>query len=365
MITYCTNVHPGESWNEVLSNLRTYFLEVKESVSPDKTFPMGLRLSNLASLEIDERVSAWFHDWCEQQNCYVATINGFPYGHFHSIPIKENVYLPDWRAAERVEYTKRLARLLDAWLPVNKTGSISTVPVGFKNCIASEDLDLIRQNLIQVLEYLDILKQKSGKEIILSLEPEPGCVLETTADVVRFFEQMEFPENLREGIGICFDCCHHAVEFEEPQKAFITLSNANIRLGKVQVSSALRMRSFDYHILKSFCEPSYLHQVVIREKDGTLKRYNDLPDAIDADHMNNEDEWRIHFHIPVFIDKTDSYGTTRSFTEEVITLIGKDILLEVETYTWNVLPAEMQTETVTRSIIREIQWVQGERNKYY
>lgn len=360
MITYCTNIHPGESWDDTLFNLRTHLLTVKMAVSPGEPFPIGLRLSNLAALEIDENASALFYDWCQQHDCYVSTVNGFPYGSFHSFPIKEDVYVPDWRDAKRVKYTKRLASLLDSWLPAGLTGSISTVPVGFRSHISVEEYKVIRQNLINVLEHLDRLRQKSGKEIILSLEPEPGCVLETTTDAVRFFEQMKFPEGLRDSIGVCFDCCHQAVEFENPSESLTLLFDANIKIGKVQASSALRLRHFDYEILRRFCEPCYLHQVVIQKKDGTLMRYNDLPDALHDYKENTEDEWRIHFHVPIYVDKMDSYGTTSYFTEEILSLLDRSILIEVETYTWHVLPPELQMKTVAQSIIREIQWVKSQ-----
>lgn len=363
MITYCTNIHPGESWDEVLLNLRTHLLEVKRAVSPDEPFPIGLRLSNSASLSLDENASGRFLDWCRQAGCYVATINGFPYGSFHSSIVKEKVYLPDWRSAERVEYSRRLARLLDVWLPEKITGSISTVPIGFKNHVTSEDVYHVRQNIIHVLEHIDSLKQRSGKEIILAFEPEPGCALETTEDVLRFFEKMKFPEELKDSIGICFDCCHHAVEFESPFKSLSLLSEAGIPLGKIQVSSALRFEHPRKEILDKFSEPCYLHQAVIQKPDGTLVRYNDLSDALPDYREHAEGEWRIHFHVPVFIDKTDSYGTTRGFTEEVLSLLDKNILLEVETYTWQVLPPELRMETVTQSIIREIQWVQEQINE--
>ncbi len=373
MITYCTNIHPGESWDEIFLNLKTHFLTVKEAVSPNEPFPIGLRLSDRAAMEIGEKASNEFYEWCQENGCFVPTINGFSYGSFHSIPIKENVYLPDWRNKERVEYTKRLVDLLFQWLPKGVKGSISTVPIGFKKHVNPSlpsftkrdmgGLDIVRQNLIDVLEHIDRLKQKSGKEIILSLEPEPGCVIETTEDVVRFFEQMSFPKGLRDGIGICYDCCHQAAEFENPIESLALLSMAKIKIGKVQVSSALRLNNFDRKILERLAEPCYLHQVVIEHQDGNLTRYNDIPDALRAHQRNTGEEWRIHFHVPIFIDNMATYGTTRVFIEEILPLLDRHILLEVETYTWHILPPELQTEKVTHSIIHEIQWVKSQRDE--
>ncbi|MBI4844429.1 MAG: metabolite traffic protein EboE [Nitrospirae bacterium] len=363
MITYCTNIHSGEGWDETFQNLREHLPKVKYAVSPNHLFPIGLRLSNRASLEIDKNISMRFHEWCLERGFFVPTINAFPFGSFHSSAVKEKVFMPDWRFAERVEYTKRAAALLDAWLPSGMTGSISTVPVGFKGHITKDDYALIRQNLIKVLEHLDRLKQGSGKEIILSLEPEPGCALEATADVISFFDKMKFSKEIKGGIGVCFDCSHHAVEFEDPVESLSMLSNAGIKIGKVQVSSALSLNNNQSEILERFSEPCYLHQVVIRRRDGVLLRYNDIPDALRLHGKDEDNEWRVHFHLPVFIDKTDSYGTTREFTERALSFLNKNILFEVETYTWGVLPMELRAGSVIDSIIREIQWVRSKLNE--
>lgn len=360
MITYCTNIHPGESWDETIANLKTYVPAVKQAVCPNEQFPIGLRLSNQAASEIDRPASERFLSWCHENGCYVATINGFPYGPFHSGSVKENVYLPDWRSSERVNYTKHLGALLAGWLPEGISGSISTVPIGFREHIASDDFNVIRQNLIYVLEHLDTLRQKSGRNIILSLEPEPGCILETSEDMIRFLERMKFPAGLRENIGICYDCCHHAVEFEDPAESIARLTGADVPLGKVQVSSALSFTLSEREELIKFCEPGYLHQVVIRRQDGSLVRYDDLQDALHnhpADIVN--EEWRVHFHVPVFVKRMGQYDTTADFTAEIISRIPGNILLEVETYTWHVLPQELRLESITESIIREIQWVRS------
>lgn len=363
MITYCTNIHPGESWDDTLQNLQFHIPAVKSAVSPDEPFPVGLRLSCLAASQIDQSSSDHFVEWLQQNDLFVPTINGFPYGSFHATRVKEKVYLPDWRHPHRVEYTNRLADLLDTWLPENIRGSISTVPVGFRSCITEEQLGSVRENLISVLVHLDRLRQKSGKEIVLSLEPEPGCFLETTEDVVRFFERIRFPADLGRGIGICFDCCHQAVEFEDPASSLNLLAGAGITVAKVQVSSAPRLKNPDRATLEKFIEPCYLHQVVVKNNDGFIKRYDDLPEAVQQHVAGTADEWRIHFHVPVFAERTGICETTRAFIEEVLPLIDRKILLEVETYTWDVLPPELQSDTVSGSIIREIQWLKAQSDE--
>jgi len=360
VITYCSNIHPGETFDEIFHNLQTHCLAVKQAVSPDKPFPIGLRLSNRAAFEINEKISLEFKEWFQKQDCFVPTINGFPYGPFGSSPVKEKVYQPDWRSAERVIYTKRLATLLDSWLPDGMKGTISTVPVGFRKLLDSRDYDVIRKNLINVLEHFERLRQKSGKEIILSLEPEPGCLLETVKDVIVFLEQIGISDGLRKSLGVCFDCCHQAVEFEEPSESLRLISEAGVKIGKVQISSALLMKDVRREVLEKFCEPIYLHQVVIRHKDGRLIRYDDLPEALECHRGTPGEEWRVHFHVPIFVDEMQGYGTTRFFIESLLPLLDRGILLEVETYTWHVLPTELQTETVTQSIIREMEWVRSQ-----
>ncbi len=361
MITYCSNIHPGESWEDIFNNLQTHIPVIKTSVSPDEPFPIGLRLSGLAASECSVQQSADFVKWLQRNNAFVPTINGFPYGSFHRTSVKEQVYLPDWRLPERVNYTKKLADLLDVWLPEDLHGSISTVPIGFKNCIGDTDLVAVRKNLVEVLEHLDRLRQSSGKEIVLALEPEPGCLLETVDDVITFFARMNFPDELRRGLGVCFDCCHHAVEFENPHEALFRLAGAGIKMPKVQMSSAPRLLTPPHSLLESLCEPTYLHQTVIRSSDGKIMRYNDLPDAIRLHQGEAGDEWRIHFHLPVFLENTPWGGTTQDFILKALPLLDRQALLEIETYTWDVLPPEMLMESVTQSIIREIEWLKAHR----
>ena len=361
MITYCTNIHPGESWQEIFRALCRHLPVIKAEFSPAEPFPVGLRLSWRAAMELNDTDESRFLEWLRECQLFVPTINGFPYGSFHTSRVKEQVYLPDWRQQARVDYTTRLATLLDRWLPAGMPGSISTVPVTFGRFLPKQEMEFIRRNLLSTLEHLDHLRQKSGKTIMLSLEPEPGCLLETIADVIMFFELMKFPDNLRLALGICLDCCHQAMEFETPAECLANLNSAGISIGKVQVSSALRMLDPDRPLLESFCEPVYLHQTVIRGEDGALRRYDDLPEALQDHPVGRGEEWRIHFHVPIFVERMAKYGTTRFFVDSLLPLLDETVLLEVETYTWAVLPPELRAETVDHSIIRELQWLKGQK----
>lgn len=363
MITYCTNVHPGESWEEIFSNLKTHVITVKDAASRHEPFPIGLRLSHQAACELDTHQAVQFLDWLHETDCYVPTINGFPFGSFHAEGLKEGVYLPDWRSPDRVDYSKKLASLLGLWLPSGVTGSISTVPVGFKPHISDQDMPGVRKHIVEVLEHIEGIRQQTGKDIVLALEPEPGCWLETAFDVTSFFERMCFPDSLRNTIGVCFDCCHQAVEFETPAVSLNTLSFHKIRLGKIHISAGMRFVGAEVGNLLRFDEPRYLHQVVVRRADGRLERYNDISGALAEPSIHNGEEWRVHFHVPVYADRTTYCGTTRSFIEEALEIIPNNALLEIETYTWGVLPEEMRAGSVTESIVREIDWLRSRLSK--
>lgn len=355
-ISYCTNIHPGESWQEIFTAVQRHAPVVKERLSPEDPFPIGLRLSGLAAAEMGPGQAEGFHRWCREQGFYIATLNGFPYGTFHHAPVKQSVYLPDWRFVERLDYTNKLAELLSLWLPDDMTGSISTVPVGFRSAVGEDDWPIVRKNISTALDFLDHLAQKSGKEILLSMEPEPGCLLETSRDVVELFGRLELNLRQKEALALCYDCCHQALQFEDPAESLQLLADNDIRIGHVQVSSALQLKDPDIGLLSRFQESCYLHQTIGRKADGQLLRYDDLDLAIAAAAQGVE-EWRVHFHVPVFTGQTRECSSTRFFLERILPLFPTHLPMEVETYTWTILPPELKNGTVTDCLIREIDWV--------
>lgn len=365
MLTYCGNIHPGEGWADVLANLDGHARAVKAAVSPAAPFPLGLRISAEAAFTVDDREAARFRDWCVREGFDVATLNGFPHGRFHGAGVKEKVYLPDWRSEERVAYTLRLAELLTAWLPLrgpSASGSISTVPIAFRAHWRDEDHALVRANLSAALWGLARLRDTSGHEIVLALEPEPGCLLETTDEAIAFLDTLALPASFSPLLGLCFDCCHQAVEFESAAESLAKLAAAGVRIGKVQISSALRAERHELGALAAFDEPTYLHQVVARDAGGSLARFDDLPAFFALpDALTRFTEARVHFHVPIFAERAEGCGTTRAFLEEALPLLPPETPLEVETYSWNVLPPAARAGSVAESIVRELRWVQANR----
>ncbi len=388
-LTYCTNIHPGETWAEVRDNLEQFLPKAKAELTPDADLGVGLRLSAIAveDLAEDDARSA-FKDFLRTEGLYVFTLNGFPYGEFHGTPVKENVYLPDWRTPERLEYTNRLADILADILPDddNLEGSVSTVPGGFKAEITTaDDVSAMVDNMVRHAAHLFELRRTSGRTIMLTLEPEPCCHLETIDETVAFFRdhlhadaavaqladiaglgESEARDALQRHLGVCLDLCHAAVEFEDAAGAVGALRDAGIRVGKMQISAGLRFTGVDaatVELLRPFADKVYLHQTVASSAGG-LERFVDLPEAFAAQAGGAvHDEWRVHFHVPIFLDDMGKFATTQNFIREVLALHREDPIsdhLEVETYTWDVLPAEYRNVDVVSAIVRELEWVRSE-----
>lgn len=357
-LTYCTNIHPGDAWDDILRNLDDHTLRVKRACSPARRFPLGLRVSARAASALDDANIRDFARWCDRNDCYVLTLNGFPYGSFHGTSVKQSVYQPDWRDSRRAAYTKRLADILAQWAGDGGERSISTVPVAWRDGFADADWMLVKAHLIDVLSHLARLRERHGPLIRLAIEPEPHCVIETTGEAVEFFARMAFPASLSEHIGLCFDCCHQAVEFEEPADCLAQLASAGIGLAKVQVSSALRARGGQIANLLQFDEPTYLHQAVARCPGGRTLRFADLPDLGHwLERGDPLDECRVHFHVPIFLAELGDVGTTRFFLEDCLPRLAPGTPLEVETYSFGVLPPSLRLDSVASSIARELDWV--------
>jgi hypothetical protein len=389
-LTYCTNIHPGESWDEVRVNLERYLPLVKRRVCPGAPFGVGLRLSASAARSLNApEALAQFIDFLSRNDLYVFTINGFPYGPFHGTRVKEDVYLPDWRDEARIAYSNTLADLLAALVPPGRDqgGSISTVPGAFKtNASTPQAVAQIVDLLIRHVAHLVNLERETGRTIALALEPEPSCMLETVKETAVFFGEhfytrqaaerlaslakLDVPgaeEAFHRHLGACLDLCHAAVEFEDPADCFRTLAAAGVPIGKIQVTAGLRVARVTadaVSALQRFEDGVYLHQVVERDARGGLQRYVDLDAARASDTWRSGDsEWRVHFHVPVFMEELDGFSSTQPFVREALALHrqqSRSPHLEVETYTWSVLPPSARDVPIDEAIAREILWVQGE-----
>ena len=336
-LTYCTNIHPAIGWDAVQESLRAHAPALRARLSPDAPFGIGLRLSGAESEELLEGDRlARFREWLDGEGLYVFTINGFPHGAFHGQPVKADVHAPDWGTEERVAYTLRLTEILGALLPDGVDGTISTSPLSYKPW--GHDLEACTANVRRVGEAL------RGTRISLAIEPEADGSLETVDELIRWW-----PDGL-ENVTVCFDACHAAVAYEEPEVALDALDAAGIRVGKAQLSAALIVPAEARDELRAFADPIYLHQVTER---GSNRSWPDLPEALADDGAGAE--WRVHFHVPIFVDRYGALRSTQEHLERCIRRV-RTSHLEIETYTWDVLPTGLKASSVD-SIAREYEWV--------
>jgi len=364
-LTYCLNVHPGETWSDNFATLRTTLLSVRDLVAKGSPFGLGLRLSAAAAATLDHPARlAELSDFLHSENLYVFTVNAFPYGRFHGGPVKENVYAPDWRSPQRRDYTNQVATILAALIPEGATGSISTVPCSWKPWIQSPaDLDSILDHLTECIAHCARIAAEQGREILLALEPEPGCLLETTPETIDFFNLFPQSPVIRHHLGVCLDTCHTALQFEDPAESLRLYESAGIRVPKIQISSALRTANSPAALdaLRPFAEPVYLHQVKARTPAGEILSWTDLPQALANLPATPAEEVRIHFHVPLHFTRSGPLTSTASLlTADFLTNISRDPLmhLEIETYTWDVLPPSLRSTSIEKSIAAEFRWLQ-------
>ncbi len=373
---YCTNVHAGADLAQTRANLVRYALAVRQRFNPASKLGIGLWLSASSARQLLQEGSlrAWA-EWLDQVGLEPFTLNGFPYGDFHQRVVKHQVYHPTWAEPARLDYTLDLIRILDGLLKPGLAGSISTLPIAW-DTPGPDLLNRAAEQLARCAAELARLEQTSGRFICLCLEPEPGCVLQRSADMVGFFEQYLLPGRdekvIRRYLQVCHDVCHAAVMFEEQAEVLHRFHQAGIGVGKVQVSSAVaapldrlppQERGAALRQLAEFNEDRYLHQTNVRSNPAIAPVfYEDLPLALeDAGKGPATGEWRVHFHVPVYLQR---FGWLEALQQPILECLrttrelGNPQVFEVETYAWGVLPAELQQPDLAAGIAQELAWFQ-------
>lgn len=390
-LTYSTLVHPGDTWEQMWESLTRYVPAVKARVAPDQPFGVCLRLSGASAAtlagSVEERRK--LKEFLAEHDCYVFTTNAFVYGGFKNTVVKERVYEPDWQTDDRVRFTMNVADILADIAPAEVQPSIQTPPMGFKpNVTGPEVVERYRRNVLRVAAHLIELERRTGKLITLAIEPEPACFVETTDEAIAYFEEhlysgaaaaelaslagvpiSEANAMLRRHIGLVYDVGHQAVEFEDPRAAIAKLVAAGIPIYKLQLAAALRIPQVlpeDVERLRRLAGTIYLSQTVER-RDGEITRHLNIEDAIaaweaDADRTAPR-EWRVHFHVPIFLERLGELQTTRAATADALALHREQPLsrhVEIETYTFDVLPEEFKTGDIVEYVSREIAWAKDE-----
>lgn len=388
-LTYSTLVHPGDTWDEMWASVVRYAPVVKRNVAPDTAFGVSLRLSGASASTLVDSAEhrARLKEFLAEENLYVYTVNAFPYGPFKGQGVMEQVYEPDWTTRERVQYTTAVADVLADIAAPDIAPTIQTAPLAFRPNVSGPDyIATFTRNLLRTVAHLIDLERRSGRRVKLALEPEPFCFLETTEETVDYFERYVYSTEgttalasmtglaaseieglVRRHLGVVFDICHQSVQFEDIPAALRLLVSAGIPIFKLQEAAALwapEVTAETVAELQRFTETIYLSQTT-EQRDGTLTRFLNLGDAIEAWKADpgGSREWRTHFHVPVFLDDLGAFRTTRLGIQQALRMHTSTPLsdhLEIETYTWDVLPAYLKSADITEYVSREIEWVRNE-----
>jgi sugar phosphate isomerase/epimerase len=387
-LTYSTLVHPGDTWPEMWHSLTTYVPQVKKRVAPNQSFGVSLRLaaSSAKTLTKDASEREKLKQFLADNDMYLYTVNAFPYGAFKNTLVKERVYEPDWRSDERAVYTMEVADILADLAEPGIDPTIQSPPLGFKPRVTGpEVVDAFTRQIIRTVAHLVKLKDATGVKVRLALEPEPYCFLETTEEALEYFDEHLYAgksalalsqaaglssgaahDALRDHLGMVYDICHQAVEYEDIGASLRALADAGVPVFKLQEAAAVRVPEVTQakvDALHRFADSVYLTQTVER-RGGKIRRFLNLEDAFAA---WNEDpgprEWRTHFHVPVFLDDLGDFKTTRFAIEDALRFHKVNKMsphLEIETYTWDVLPEHLKTGDIVDYVEMEINWVKSQ-----
>jgi hypothetical protein len=387
-LTYSTLVHPSDDWDQLWKSVNTYLPAVKARMAPHEKFGVCLRTSapSAAALNEDSSKLATLKQFFADQDLYLYTANAFVYGVFKKQVIKEDVYEPDWQTPERRDYTKQVANLLAEMAPEGVNPSIQSAPLGFKPKVTGDHVvDEYTMNVIDVVAHLVDLEKKTGKTVTLGLEPEPRCYLETTDETIAYFTKRLFSgetarklakktglneadahQAMRSFTGVVFDIGHQSVGYEDIPASLQKLVDAGVQIVKLQEAASMYMPTVTQKTvdgLQTFAKTIYLSQTC-QKKDGKTTWFLNLEDAFEAWYKDpGPREWRTHFHVPVFLDDLGAFGTTRFALEQALAFHKKTPLsphLEIETYTWDVLPEHLKTGDIVDYVCRELDWVKGQ-----
>lgn len=368
-LSYCTNVHPGRNVAEVIHGLQEYTAPLSQNCGGGVAAGLWLAQPVIAEILATKAGLANLQETLLSHGLTCHSLNAFPYGDFHSERVKEQVYLPDWSNPRRREYTQNCAQVLAELLPENGEGSISTMPLGFKGFAYPLDFESIAiRELLQTANFLKDLETRTGKTVRLAIEPEPYCLLETTPETITFFRKLfatadtlQQGETARRYLGLCYDVCHQAVEFEPIAESISSLVQEGIRLNKIHITCAIRLErpgenQTGREALANYAEQRYLHQTIGKTSAGSALRSVDLSADFARQpptEWQQAPEWRIHFHVPVNLNDLGPLGTTKAqLIEALQTVRDLDYTphLEVETYTWEVLPG-VETKRTPQDLV--------------
>lgn len=399
-LSYCTNIHKGESWNEVFTNIKKYTVNVKKLITRKKWFSIGLCLSNKSVKSLTKKnILKKFQKWLLKKYIYIQTINSFCFTNFHEKNIKQKIYNPNWGTYERYIFTKQIINIIKHTLLITTTGTISTVPLFYKYTIKTkkEKYILLQKSIINLMNILIHLK-KINKNISICMEPEPDCYLEKTSDVITFYNKRLYihgneylqknykitkkinKQLIKKYIKVCYDICHFSLFKEKIQQTLSKFKKEKIDIGKIQLSSGLKTNEPKNYFLKNNFfkklnkitkKTPFLHQAystIINKNNTISSHYKDLFEIKKRPllekkpiKMINKKIWKVHYHIPLYKSKHQNFKTTQKEISNLFRILLNSkkykipTSIEIETYTWDNFKKSQKINLLT-SIVNEYKY---------
>ncbi|HFL8819312.1 MAG TPA: metabolite traffic protein EboE [Candidatus Azoamicus sp. OHIO2] len=379
-LTYCSNIFKEQDITKLLKILTDYVFFIRKHFKC-KYIGLGLCVSNtLINNVLNIHNLSYLRTWLIKYNLYISSINGFVYKSFHTKKIKEHIHYPDWTSSKRVDYTKKIIYFLSAALTKMTDVSISTSPLSFKTWIRRKNAKYIffksSVNILYVLQLLINMYKNKKHYIHLDIEPEPYCLLESVNDFLYFFIKWLIPNSklylhlldkknkasyLRKYINLCYDICHFSVNYYNHIDIIKSIVLNKIKVGKIQVSSALEatITNDNYKIIMKellFLNKSkFLHQnTLVTENKIFINKHIDLNYEV-LKGFCNDTKLRIHCHMPLHLTKYRSYlDTTTNESKDVFLTLLKCIKIkhiEIETYTYDILLKNKKFESMLQEYL--------------
>ncbi|WP_205878004.1 metabolite traffic protein EboE [Mycobacterium camsae] len=364
-LSYCSNVVAADTVEVLEDRLLSVFAPARERAGLDQLgIGLWLPAHTMSRLAGDPPARRRLASILADHGLRVTTMNAFPYGHFHGESVKHAVYQPDWTTQQRLDYTRSCAEVLSELMVDVQQGSISTLPLGWADPWDNGSDARARHNLGTLSEHLRRIEEQTGRRIRLAVEPEPGCVIGSCGDAIDWFGRTAHGVDPTY-IGLCLDTCHLAVMYEDPAEVVTGLAELGIDVVKIQASNAIEIHDLAAEgVAEAFAEFShspYLHQA--NGVDGHGRRWfrDDL--RLDDPSVPTSGHVRVHYHVPLHVSPPAPLSNTSYVLTEVMAMlcdatIPRPVDIEIETYTWEVLPASLRMPSLADDLAAEICWLE-------
>jgi len=380
-LAYSTNLHAAESAAEIAEAMNNFAGPLRNALGWD-WLGVDLRLGSLAlrgDLQILRRM-------LDHHRLSAHTLNGFPLRPFQAVRVKEDAYLPDWSEPGRLDDS---LRLIDAALLLSDDPlvTISTCPGSFRPLGPQRNRpDAFATALGSWAAAAYLAWRRTNRVVVLCLEPEPWCQLETSWDVAAFWsgplikvgivsaaglldgDLVAARQAVEQHLGVCFDTCHLSVAFEDQTAAMARMRAAGVHIAKIQVSAAPEADARDpaqVAALAAMAEPRFFHQTAVSDGAGSLSRSVDLDGLGGAlSRLPGARTARSHFHVPIDVVRLANGLATTAADSRIGLVSGLAsgcAHVSVETYTWPLLAADdrARRDGTARELATLAEWVGG------